>query len=61
MKIIKSKKEEKIEKKALGAYSKQYKQRCHKSGKYGYKPGDQNAPKIKMKKMKNLRKQKRMK
>ena len=29
--------------KVLGTYNKQYKQRCCKFGKYGYKPGDQKC------------------
>ena len=33
---------------ALGAYNKQYKQRCCKYGKYSHKPGDQKCPENKI-------------
>ena len=59
-KKIESKKEEKTEKeKALGAYNKQYKQRCHKCGKYGYKLAIKNVLKMKMKN-ENKNKQEKM-
>ena len=48
-----------MKKKALGAYNKQYKQRCHKCSKYGHKPGDQNCPENKKEK-KNDDKTKKM-
>ena len=61
-KKIKNKKDEKIEKeKVLGAYNKQYKQWCRKCGKYGHKPGNRSALKIKIKTKKIIRKQKDMK
>ena len=58
---MKSKKEEKTEnEKALGLYSKQYKQQCKKCGKYGNKPGGKRYPENKNEKVKIIRKQKDM-
>ena len=40
-KIFENKNEKKREKEnAVGEYNKQYRQRCHKGGKYGHKPDD---------------------
>ena len=59
-KKIKSKKEEKTEKeKVLGAYNKQYEQRCQKCGKYGHKPGDRRQPENKNEKDENNKKTER--
>ena len=61
-KKTKSKKKEKSRKeKALGAYNKQYKQRCHKCGKYIHKPDNQKCPENKNEKQEKKRKQKRVK
>ena len=43
MKKLKAKMKRREKKKALRAYNKQYKQSCHKCGKYIHKPGDHNV------------------
>ena len=44
MKESKAKMKKRENKKSLGTYNKQYKQLCHKCGKYDHKPGDYKCP-----------------